>query len=107
MHWTRYSVNLAECKYQFFHLVNNPLSERITPEEKAVAGAWPDQLKLKKLDDDLLGDEDDYDDEDYYDEDYDEDEEDDKLYDDEGYYKDDYKEDEKVGVMKQLDEFTV
>ena len=65
-----------------------------------MAGAWPDQLKLKKLDDELLGDEDDYDDEDYYDEDYDEDEDDDELYDDEEYYEDDYKEDEKVGVMK-------
>lgn len=67
-----------------------------------MAGAWPDQLKLKKLDDDLLGDEDDYDDEDYYDEDYDEDEEDDELYNDEEYYEDDYKEDEKVGVNKPL-----
>ena len=86
----------------FFHLVNNSLSERVTTEEKAVAGAWPDQLKLKKLDDDLLGNEDDYDDEDYYDEDYDEDEEDDELYDDEEYYEDDYKEDEKVGVNKPL-----
>jgi len=69
--------------------------ERVTKEEKTLADAWPEELKLKKLDDDLLGDEDDYDDEDYYDEDYDEDEDDDELYDDEEYYEDDYKEDEK------------
>ena len=68
----------------------------MSPEEVTLAKAWPDELKLKKLDDDLLGDEDDYDDEDYYDEDYDEDEEDDELYDDEEYYEDDYKEDDKV-----------
>ena len=71
-------------------------TERVSPEEVTLAKAWPDELKLKKLDDDLLGDEDDYDDEDYYDEDYDEDEEDDELYDDEEYYEDDYKEDDKV-----------
>ena len=71
-------------------------AERVSPEEVTLAKAWPDELKLKKLDDDLLGDEDDYDDEDYYDEDYDEDEEDDELYDDEEYYEDDYKEDDKV-----------
>merc|ERR1719367_2696830 len=69
--------------------------ERVSPEEATLAKAWPDQLKLKKLDDDLLGDEDDYDDEDYYDEDYEEDEEDDELYDDEEYYEDDYKDDDK------------
>merc|ERR550519_1725366 len=69
--------------------------ERVSPEEVTLAKAWPDELKLKKLDDDLLGDEDDYDDEDYYDEDYDEDEEDDELYDDEEYYEDDYKDDGK------------
>merc|ERR1719305_1491061 len=63
--------------------------ERVSPEEVTLAKAWPDELKLKKLDDDLLGDEDDYDDE------YDEDEEDDELYDDEEYYEDDYKEDDK------------
>merc|ERR1719239_1543687 len=78
--------------------------ERVSPEEVTLAKAWPDELKLKKLDDDLLGDEDDYDDEeddelyddeddyddeDYYDEDYDEDEEDDELFDDEEYYEDD------------------
>merc|ERR1712038_1753798 len=38
--------------------------ERVSPEEATLAKAWPDQLKLKKLDDDLLGDEDDYNDED-------------------------------------------
>ena len=70
-------------------------TERVSPEEVTLAKAWPDELKLKKLDDDLLGDEDDYDDEDYYDEDYDEDEEDDELYDDEEYYGDDYKDDDK------------
>merc|ERR1719367_494453 len=69
--------------------------ERVSPEEVTLAKAWPDELKLKKIDDDLLGDEDDYDDEDYYDEDYDEDEEDDELYDDEEYYEDDYKDDDK------------
>merc|ERR1719447_2346064 len=63
--------------------------ERVSPEEATLAKAWPDQLKLKKLDDDLLGDEDDYDDEDYYDEDYEE-----ELYDDEDYYDEDYEEDE-------------
>ena len=71
-------------------------TERVSPEEVTLAKAWPDELKLKKIDDDLLGDEDDYDDEDYYDEDYDEDEEDDELYDDEEYYEDDYKDDDKV-----------
>merc|ERR1719153_2143942 len=65
----------------------------ITKEEKTLADAWPEELKLKKLDEDLLADEDDYDDEDYYDEDYDEDEDD--LYDDEEYYEDDYKDDDK------------
>merc|ERR1719362_2743165 len=36
--------------------------ERVSPEEVTLAKAWPDELKLKKLDDDLLGDEDDYED---------------------------------------------
>merc|ERR1719438_226530 len=58
--------------------------ERISPEEKTLASSWPDELKLKKLDDNLLDDDDDF-----YDEDY---EEDDDLYDDED--EDDYYDDE-------------
>ena len=81
-------------------LISLFLTERVSPEEATLAKAWPDQLKLKKLDDDLLGDEDDYDDEDYYDEDYEEDEEDDELYDDEEYYEDDYKDDDKVRLVQ-------
>merc|ERR1712117_65664 len=50
--------------------------ERVTKEEKTLASAWPEELKLKPLDDDLLDEEDD----DYYDEDY---EEDDDYYEDE------------------------
>merc|ERR1719412_1039321 len=58
--------------------------ERISPEEKTLANAWPDQLKLKKIDDNLLDDDDDF-----YDEDYEED--DDNLLDDEDdFYEDDY-----------------
>jgi len=63
--------------------------ERLSPEEKTLASAWPDQLKLDKLDDNLLDDDDfyeeDYDDEDLYD-----DEDDDDYYDDEEYYEDEY-----------------
>ena len=83
-------------------LISLFLTERVSPEEATLAKAWPDQLKLKKLDDDLLGDEDDYDDEDYYDEDYEEDEEDDELYDDEEYYEDDYKDDDKVRLVQRV-----
>ena len=67
-------------------------TERVTKEEKTLASAWPEELKLKQLDDDLLDDEDD----DYYDEDYEEDddlyddEDDDDYYDDEEYYEDEY-----------------
>ena len=71
-------------------------TERVSTEEKALASAWPEELKLKGLDDDLLSDEDDYDDEDYYDEDYEEDEDDEDLYDDEEYYEDDYNDEDKV-----------
>merc|ERR1712117_712015 len=66
--------------------------ERVTKEEKTLASAWPEELKLKPLDDDLLDEEDD----DYYDEDYEEDddlyddEDDDDYYDDEEYYEDEY-----------------
>ena len=71
-------------------------SERISPEEKTLANAWPDQLKLDKLDDNLL------DDEDFYEEDYNEDDDlydDDDYYDDEEYYEDEYNdEDGKVKV---------
>ena len=59
--------------------------ERVTKEEKTLASAWPEELKLKQLDNDLLDDEDD----DYYEEDY---EEDDNLFDDED--DDDYYDDE-------------
>merc|ERR1712076_136650 len=61
--------------------------ERISPEEKTLANAWPDQLKLDKLDDNLL------DDEDFYEEDYNDDDDlydDDDYYDDEEYYEDEY-----------------
>merc|ERR1719362_1733254 len=50
--------------------------ERVSPEEVTLAKAWPDELKLKKLDDDLLGDDEDYDDEEYYEDDYKEDDKD-------------------------------
>ena len=66
--------------------------ERVTKEEKTLASAWPEELKLKQLDNDLLDDEDD----DYYEEDYEEDddlyddEDDDDYYDDEEYYEDEY-----------------
>jgi hypothetical protein len=73
----------------------------VTKEEEHLAKAWPEELNLKKLDDDLLGDEDDYDDEDYYDEDYDEDEDED-LYDDEEYYEDEYKDDKKVTAQFRI-----
>merc|ERR1712025_1269219 len=71
--------------------------ERGTKEEKTLASSWPEELKLKKLEDDLLEEEDDY----YEDEDYDEDddlyddEDDDDYYDDEEYYEDEYEEEEK------------
>merc|ERR1712106_857678 len=55
--------------------------ERVTKEEKTLASAWPEELKLEQLDDDLLDDEDD----DLYD-----DEDDDDYYDDEEYYEDEY-----------------
>lgn len=110
----RYNINVVACsslaatsrRLSFRYNTSKPdppvcfivrlFSERVTKEEATLAKAWPEELKLKKLDDDLLGDEDDYDDEDYYEDDYDEDEDDDELYDDEEYYEDDYKEDEKV-----------
>merc|ERR1711936_1083573 len=44
--------------------------ERLSPEEKTLASAWPDQLKLDKLDDNLLDDDDFYDDEEYYEDEY-------------------------------------
>ena len=73
-------------------------SERISPEGKTLANAWPDQLKLDKLDDSLL------DEEDFYEEDYEDDDDlyddDDDYYDDEEYYEDEYNdEDGKVTVM--------
>ena len=65
--------------------------ERISPEEKTLASSWPDELKLKKLDDNLLDDDDDFYDEDYEEDDdlYDDEDEDD-YYDDEEYYEDEY-----------------
>ena len=70
--------------YDFFFSV-----EKLSPEEKTLSNAWPDQLKLDKLDDNLLDDDDfyeeDYDDDDLYD-----DEDDDDYYDDEEYYEDEY-----------------
>ena len=76
-------------------------SERISPEEKTLANAWPDQLKLDKLDDSLL------DEEDFYEEDYEDDDDlsddDDDYYDDEEYYEDEYNdEDGKVIVSVTL-----
>ena len=73
-------------------------SERISPEEKTLANAWPDQLKLDKLDDSLL------DEEDFYEEDYEDDDDlyddDDDYYDDEEYYEDEYNDENgKVIVM--------
>ena len=61
------------------------VSERVTKEEKMLASAWPDELKLQQVDEDTYDD--DLDDE--YDDEYD----DDDLYDDE-YYDDDYEDDE-------------
>jgi len=72
--------------------------ERVTKEEKTLASSWPEELKLKKLDSDLLEEEDNY----YEDEDYEEDddlyddEDDDDYYDDEEYYEDEYEEEEKL-----------
>ena len=77
--------------------------ERLSPEEKTLASAWPDQLKLDKLDDNLLDDDDfyeeDYDDEDLYD-----DEDDDDYYDDEEYYEDEYN-DEDGKVNSKCEKF--
>ena len=70
--------------------------ERISPEEKTLANAWPDQLKLDKLDDNLL------DDEDFYEEDYNDDDDlydDDDYYDDEEYYEDEYNDED--GKVKE------
>jgi len=72
--------------------------ERVTKEEKTLASSWPEELKLKKIEGDLLEEEDDYyEDEDYEDDDdlYD-DEDDDDYYDDEEYYEDEYEEEEKL-----------
>ena len=67
---------------QFYNL--EYFSERVstTKEEKILASAWPEELKLQQIDEDSYDeedydddyDEDDYDDDDYYDGDYDEDE---------------------------------
>ena len=67
------------------------VSERISPEEKTLASSWPDELKLKKIDDNLLDDEDDFYEDDYEEDDdlYDDEDEDD-YYDDEEYYEDEY-----------------
>ena len=75
-------------------------AERVSPEEKTLASSWPDELKLKKLDDELDLDDD------FYEEDYEEDEDDlyddeddDDYYDDEEYYEDEYNdEDGKVNI---------
>ena len=75
--------------------------ERISPEEKTLASSWPDELKLKKMDDNLLDDEDDFYEDDYEEDDdlYDDEDEDD-YYDDEEYYEDEYNdEDEKVQLQ--------
>ena len=70
-------------------------SERISPEEKTLASSWPDELKLKKIDDNLLDDEDDFYEDDYEEDDdlYDDEDEDD-YYDDEEYYEDEYNDEE-------------
>ena len=75
----------------FVILSSNYFSERISPEEKTLANSWPDELKLKKIDDNLLDDEDDFYDDDYEEDDdlYDDEDEDD-YYDDEEYYEDEY-----------------
>merc|ERR1712214_144076 len=76
--------------------------ERISPEEKTLASSWPDELKLKKMDDNLLDDEDDFYEDDYEEDDdlYDDEDEDD-YYDDEEYYEDEYNdEDEKVQLQQ-------
>ena len=77
------------------------IPERISPEEKTLASSWPDELKLKKMDDNLLDDEDDFYEDDYEEDDdlYDDEDEDD-YYDDEEYYEDEYNdEDEKVQLQ--------
>ena len=78
------------------------VSERISPEEKTLASSWPDELKLKKINDNLLDDEDEFYDEDYEEDDdlYDDEDEDD-YYDDEEYYEDEY--DDEEGKVDQFE----
>ena len=79
----------------FYHQTICFFSERISPEEKTLASSWPDELKLKKIDDNLLDDEDDFYEDDYEEDDdlYDDEDEDD-YYDDEEYYEDEYNDEE-------------
>ena len=77
---------------------NKLILERLSPEEKTLASTWPDELKLNKLDDNLLDEDDDF-----YEEDYEEDddlyEDDDDYYDDEEYYEDEYNDEDGKVIM--------
>ena len=76
---------------------NKLILERLSPEEKTLASTWPDELKLNKLDDNLLDEDDDF-----YEEDYEEDDDlydDDDYYDDEEYYEDEYNDEDGKVIM--------
>ena len=61
-----------------------------------VTSAWPDELKLKQIEDDFEEDEDEY-----YDEDEDEyDEEDDDYLDEDEYYEDEYENEKDLGDIQ-------
>ena len=93
----RQEKGLREHIFTFCHfiIILFVVSERISPEEKTLASSWPDELKLKKIDDNLLDDEDDFYEDDYEEDDdlYDDEDEDD-YYDDEEYYEDEYNDEE-------------